>query len=150
MKNLVSSTALKDQLVAKGLKATQPRIVILRALLEYDGHPTAERVFSVIREDNPTISLTSVHRILDDLVEAGLASRVSAKNGLKRYDGNQEPHNHIYCLKSDRIQDYVDEELNQIIKDYFDEKRISNFKITDFKLLINGERHDPDKPVFIS
>ena len=116
-------TDISSRLSNVGLKATHPRIVVLEALTKSKEHPTAELIYESIKAANPSISLGSVYRVLDVLVETGLIRRVSVKYGSKRYDADLKPHAHIYCLKTDRIQDYHDEELNKLINDYFKKRR---------------------------
>lgn len=142
-------THIKELLTEAGLKATHPRIAVLHELMRQEGHPNAEALHESIRENNPSISLGSVYRILEKFVEANLAVRVATKNGTRRYDANREPHSHIYSVNTEEIQDYYDAELNEMIKDYFERKRILNFKITDIKLQINGEKKDPNDKVTI-
>ncbi|MEO1254600.1 MAG: Fur family transcriptional regulator, partial [Bacteroidota bacterium] len=139
----------KDRLEQAGLKATHPRIVILKALMISSDHPTAEAIHENIKIDNPSISLGSVYRVLDVLVDSNLIQRVSVRSGSKRYDANMNPHGHIYCLKSNKIQDFYDEELYDLINDFFKKKRIKNFKINEIKLQVNGERNDPEVDVTI-
>ncbi|MEQ8904750.1 Fur family transcriptional regulator [Ekhidna sp.] len=140
---------IKDHLSEAGLKATHPRIVVLKELMLSHDHPTAEEIHGIIKEDNPSISLGSVYRILDVLVDAGLIQRVSVRSGSKRYDANMSPHGHIYCLKTNKIQDFYDEELYGLINEFFRKKRIRNFKINEIKLQVNGERIDPEVDVTI-
>ena len=132
------------------LKATHPRIAVLHELMMCEAHPSAEQLYERITDNNPSISLGSVYRVLEKLVEANLASRVASKSGTKRYDANLEPHSHIYSVNTEEIQDFHDEELSLIIKDYFDQKQIENFIITDIKLQINGEKNNPKKKVIIN
>ncbi|SNT06885.1 Fur family transcriptional regulator, peroxide stress response regulator [Ekhidna lutea] len=140
---------IKEQLSEVGLKATHPRIVVLQKLMTSHDHPTAENIHETIKEDNPSISLGSVYRVLDVLVEAGLIQRVSVRSGSKRYDANMNPHGHIYCLKTNRIQDFYDEELYGLINEFFRKKKIRNFRINEIKLQVNGERIDPEDDVTI-
>ncbi|WP_258103700.1 Fur family transcriptional regulator [Marinoscillum sp. MHG1-6] len=139
----------KELIATAGLKATHPRIAVLHELLTNEEHPTAEQVHTALQPNNPSVSLGSVYRILEKLVEVGLARPVASRNGLKRYDARTDSHSHIYAVNTEEIQDYYDEELNDLIKGYFDKKKISNFKITEVKLQINGEKADPDKKVTI-
>lgn len=139
----------KELLVDAGLKATHPRIAVMHQLKIMDGHPSAEQVHFAIRENNPSISLGSVHRILEKLAETGLASKVASKNGMKRYDANLDAHSHIYAVNTDEIEDYFDDELNALVKEYFEKKQIDNFKITDIKVQINGKKRDPNEKVTI-
>lgn len=140
---------IKKSLSETGLKATHPRIVILKELMNSYDHPTAESIYEAVKKDNPSISLGSVYRVLDVLVDAGLIQRVSVSSGSKRYDANLHPHGHIYCLKTDTIQDFYDEELYELINDFFRKKRVKNFKINEIKLQVNGERIDPESEVTI-
>lgn len=140
---------IKNQLSEVGLKATHSRIVVLRELIDSNDHPSAERIYERIKEDNPTISLGSVYRILDALVDVGLIRRVSVRTGSMRYDANLSPHGHLYCLQSDRIEDFYDEELYDLINDFFKKKRIRNFKINEIKLQVNGECIDPEADITI-
>ncbi|MEQ6167458.1 Fur family transcriptional regulator [Ekhidna sp. MALMAid0563] len=140
---------IKERLSDVGLKATHPRITVLRELMVSDDHPTAEAIHETIKVDNPSISLGSVYRVLDVLVDSGLIQRVSVRSGSKRYDANMTPHGHIYCLKTNKIQDFYDEELYGLINDFFRKKRIKNFRINEIKLQVNGERIDPEAEVKI-
>ena len=140
---------VKNRLSEVGLKATHPRIVVLKELMSTEEHPTAESIYENVHTNNPSISLGRVYRLLDVLVDAGLIQRVSVKFGSKRYDANLNPHGHIYCLKTNRIQDFYDEELYSLINDFFKKKKIKNFRINEIKLQVNGERIDPDADVTI-
>lgn len=144
------TSEIKNRLSEAGLKATHPRIVVLKELMESADHPTAESIYERVREDNPSISKGSVYRVLDVLVDASLIQQVSVRSGSKRYDANMSPHAHIYCLNTHKIQDYYDDELYSLINDFFRKKRIRNFKISEIKLHVNGERIDSEADVIIS
>ena len=56
-----------------------------------------------------------------------------------RYDAVMERHHHLYCSESDRIEDYENEELNEMLEKYFEKKKIPDFNIEDIKLQIIGK-----------
>lgn len=56
-----------------------------------------------------------------------------------RYDAVLSSHHHLYCEETDRIEDYVDVELDSILNNYFRGKKMKNFKIKDIKLQITGK-----------
>jgi Fur family peroxide stress response transcriptional regulator len=56
-----------------------------------------------------------------------------------RYDPILEKHHHLYCAESERIEDYFDDELNDMLKEYFERKQIPGFTIDDIKLQIIGK-----------
>lgn len=141
---------IKEKLADVGLKATHPRMVVFRELIEAPDHPSAEMIHQRILPANPSISLGSVYRVLDALLDAGLIKGVSIRKGSKRYDSNLNPHGHIYCLKTDLIQDFYDEGLNDLINEFFRKKKIKNLKINEIKLQVIGERLDPESTVTIN
>ncbi len=140
---------IKKTLSNYSLKATHSRLVVLSHLQKTAEHPTAEMVFDTLSEDNPSISKATVYRILDDFAEVGLVKRVANKDGLNRYDANLEPHSHIISTNTNEIQDYMNEELNELIHQFFKNKQFENFNVTDIKLQINGEKIDPQKSIKI-
>jgi Fur family peroxide stress response transcriptional regulator len=134
----------------KGLKITHQRIVVYQAIRCTDKHPTAEQIYDMIKEKNPSISLATVYKTLETFVENKLINKVSTPQGTMRYDARTENHNHIYVSNTNEILDYEDEELRNILMDYLNKKKISNLTITDFRLQIKGEIINPKKGISIS
>ena len=123
----------------KNLKVTPQRLAVLEAIRKLKNHPTAENVIDFIRKNHPNIALGTVYKVLDTFVEKHIIKKVKTDKGIMRYDGVMENHHHLYCEESDRIEDFFDEKLNNIIDDYFKNKKIPNFKIKDVKLQIIGK-----------
>lgn len=130
---------ISSKLYEKGLKVTPQRIAIFEAILKLNNHPTAENIIEYIRKNHPNISVATVYKVLDVLVENGMIKKVKTENDMMRYDAIMESHHHIYCSDSDKIEDYVDDDLNKILENYFSEKKIPHFRIEDIKLQIIGK-----------
>ena len=141
---------IKDIISGHGLKVTHQRLVIYEALKEGKKHPTAEVIFEKIRKTNPSISLGTIYKTLEIFVEKELICRVNTSEGNMRYDVLIDNHDHIYCTNTKEIIDFKDEELNHIINDFFNKKKISNFDLKDVRLHITGEKIDPLKDVKIN
>ena len=139
----------RERLTEAGLKATHQRLVILDALQDSRQHPTAEQVYAAIKPGNPTISLATVYKTLETFVENDLINKVSTREGQMRYDPVLENHGHIFCANTHEIVDYYDEELEDLITEFFKKKKVSNLKIKNITLQINGEKLDPEKEVSI-
>lgn len=128
-----------NKLSQKGLKVTPQRIAILEAIMNLNNHPTAENIIDYIKINHPNISVGTVYKVLDAFVEKELISKVKTEKDIMRYDPLVENHHHIYCSDSDRIDDYVDMELNHLLENYFENKKIPGFRIEDIKLQIIGK-----------
>jgi Fur family peroxide stress response transcriptional regulator len=136
---------IRNKLIEKGLKITPQRIAILEAIVKLNNHPTAENIIDYIRKNQPNIATATVYKVLDTLAENELIKKVKTEKDIMRYDAFLEKHHHLYCSDSDRIEDYLDDELNEILDKYFEKKGIPGFKIEDIKLQIIGKFTDKIK-----
>jgi Fur family transcriptional regulator, peroxide stress response regulator len=125
---------LKD----RGLKITPQRVAVLEAIMELRNHPTAKKICEYIRHKHPNISTATVYKVLDALLECQLVKKVKTDEDIMRYDANLENHHHLYCSECDLIEDYIDEDLDNLLKNHFKDKNIKGFKIEDIVLQIRG------------
>jgi Fur family transcriptional regulator, peroxide stress response regulator len=98
----------------RGLRLTAQRMAIFQALAGDSTHPTAEFVFTRIRETLPSLSLSTVYRILESLESEGLIRRVSTSNGVARFDANLDPHQHLICRVCGRMTDFAEASLSRL------------------------------------
>lgn len=138
----LSSEQIKQKLKDAGLRVTPQRHAILEAVYSLGNHPSAEQVIDYIRVRYPGIATGTVYNVLDVMVESGLVKRVKTDKDAMRYDAIMNRHHHIYCAKSDRIEDYFDEELDELLQAYFRKKKLQGFKIEDIILQIKGNFND--------
>jgi Fur family peroxide stress response transcriptional regulator len=136
---------ISSKLFGKGLKVTPQRIAVFEAILKLNNHPTAEHIIDYIRKNHPNISVATVYKVLDALVLNKLIIKVKTEKDIMRYDAIMDSHHHIYCSDSDRIEDYSDHELNELLEKYFEKKKIPDFEIEDIKLQIIGKFIKPQK-----
>ncbi len=129
---------IRQKLQEKGLKVTPQRVAIYDAIITLKNHPTAENVIDYIRENHPNISVATVYKVLDSLVENNLLKKVKTERDIMRYDAVMNHHHHLYCVETDRIEDYEDGQLNGLLDEYFKKRKIKKFKIQDIKLQITG------------
>lgn len=78
-----------------GKRYSRQRELIYQALMHTDQHPTAEMVYQWLKPTNPNLSLGTVYRNLNLLVDEGAAVRMAFP--VERYDANVEPHPHFRC-----------------------------------------------------
>ena len=102
-----------------GLKVTLPRMKILD-ILEGSGarHLSAEDVYKVLLDLGEDIGLTTVYRVLTQFEAAGLVKRHHFEGGHSVFELNQgDHHDHILCVKCGRVDEFVDEIIEQHQKD---------------------------------
>ncbi len=80
------------------MKYSRQRAAILSFLRSRRDHPTAELVYSNVKEEFPNISLGTVYRNLNQLAEAGMIAKHSFGGvGIDHFDYNTSPHYHFVC-----------------------------------------------------
>ncbi len=97
-----------------GLKLTQQRLEILRAVLDQGGHPSAEEVYRRVRPALPTVSLDTVYRALMLFERIGIVSRVEILDDRARFEPKHSPHHHLVCVHCRAIEDFPSPEADRI------------------------------------
>jgi Fur family peroxide stress response transcriptional regulator len=126
----------------KGLKITPQRVAVLEALYEIKNHPSAEEIRQKLHSRYPSIAIGTIYNVLDTFCEQGIIKKVKTDSDFVRYDVDMEKHHHIYCENCNHIENYHDPELDELLKDYFEKKRIPNFQIKEFNLQIIGRYNE--------
>ena len=136
----------KDRIISAlkecGLKVTPQRIAVFDAVINLNNHPTAENVIDYIKSNHPNIATGTVYKTLETLVKCDLIKKVKTDLDIMRYDAITARHHHLYCAESDRIEDFVDPELDEMLEKYLNQLSIPHFQINDIKLQISGKFTD--------
>lgn len=96
---------LRQALEKAGCRLTRQRAAVFNYLRSVNSHPTAEQVCLAVRQQIPDISLATVYKALETLVEARLATKLSDSDGPARYDCRSEAHYHLHCVKTGQVRD---------------------------------------------
>ena len=91
----VASSATRAR--PRRLHRTAQRARLLEVLRASEQHPTAAQLHRALHGEFPRLSLGTVYRNLDVLVDQGEIDVVPAPSGVLRYDGNRAPHHHFSC-----------------------------------------------------
>ena len=93
---------------------TLQKEIILSALCSLKTHPTAPMLYEIIHRDHPTISRSTVYRVLGQMVDEGTALRLGIAGTEDRYDGDTSPHSHIRCRVCGREDDLPPVEVSPL------------------------------------
>jgi Fe2+ or Zn2+ uptake regulation protein len=125
-----------------GLRLTRQRTAVFEYLRSVESHPTAEEVYAAVRRDMPHISLATVYKSLEALVESHLASKLAYADGPARYDCRCDAHYHIRCLKTGQVRDlptaFDTDLLDKLDPSLIDSLRQQGFEVTDYRLELLG------------
>lgn len=105
----------------KALKYSRQRESIKECLMSRHDHPTADILYMSIREDFPSISLGTVYRNLNLLVELGEVRKLSCGEGADRFDADTTPHYHFICKCCGEVRDLpmeTENTINQTAQEY--------------------------------
>ncbi len=108
---------------------------ILKVVLDSYNHPDAKEIYRLVKKNIPNISLGTVYRNLNILVNEGLIRKIFIYNGNDRYDKMLTNHNHVICQKCGKLHD-ISFLLNESNINMFEKE--TGFKITNCNFNING------------
>lgn len=89
------------------MRYSRQRELILKKVAALDNHPTAEQIYQLASSECPGLSLGTVYRNLNGLVEAGRVRRVSIPGSPDRFDHTLQPHSHLCCTRCGSVSDIV-------------------------------------------
>lgn len=89
-------------------RSTQQLAVVLAAVRDSGrAHPSAETVFAHVRDRLPRISLGTVYRNLQRLVDDGAIGMAALGDRVVRYDPTPTAHDHFVCLDCGTVDDLL-------------------------------------------
>ena len=91
----------------KVLKHSKQREAIKAYLKSTTSHPTADMVYENVKGEFPNISLGTVYRNLNLLVDMDEAIKITTKDGSDRFDARTESHYHFVCTNCGRVKDLI-------------------------------------------
>ncbi|WP_035425204.1 Fur family transcriptional regulator [Atopobium fossor] len=87
------------------MRTSKQREAIRAYMKDRHDHPTADQVYTALREEFPNISLGTVYRNLMQLVERGELLQVDTGDNISRFDCLTNQHAHFRCTHCGRVFD---------------------------------------------
>jgi Fur family ferric uptake transcriptional regulator len=134
------STAELDRLLRlHGLKATPRRRLVASYLLRQTEARTPDEIRNALRRKSGTLGLPTVYRILEELTQVGLLTRVELPDRNLRYAACHAEtgghHHHVVCTKCGRVGMIPECSFERQIRAA---ERRSGFRITGHTLQAEG------------
>ena len=130
---------LRNKLEASGGHLTKQRQAVFEYLGQVEHHPTAEEVYLAVKRRLPKISLATVYKNLEALVNCGAVSKLTYGDAASRYDIRTDHHYHTRCLECGRIWDLDAKNGSELLKQI---KPQAGFAVDDYRLELLGRCRD--------
>ena len=116
------------------MKYSKQREVIFTTLQEYKVHPSAEELYSILKNKGHNIGIATIYRNLSSLAEAGEILRFKTFEKNERFDSTIAPHYHFQCKKCGKIFDLPIEITETLTKNVTD----NGFEIAQCAVMLSG------------
>tara|TARA_B110000971_G_scaffold195795_1_gene210462 strand:+ start:306 stop:734 length:429 start_codon:yes stop_codon:yes gene_type:complete len=133
---------IEEKCVAKGVKLTDQRRIIVKVLSESkknygeSDHPDVDELYNRVSKVDSKISIATVYRTVKILEEAGILVKHDFKAGKARYEQLRESHHdHLIDVKTGEIIEFVDEEIEKLQKKVAEKY---GYQLVDHKLELYG------------
>jgi Fur family ferric uptake transcriptional regulator len=128
----------QEKLLLQGGRMTSQRRCILETLASQPDHPTAEELFQIVKQSDPTINLSTVYRTLRWLEQEGLvnARRFDDHHHHEHFDPVQlGEHYHFYCTICQKIIEFDDPEIDALVENLQPKLGVTILSTT---MIVNG------------
>jgi Fur family peroxide stress response transcriptional regulator len=105
---------LVEQCKAARMKVTPQRLLIFRALLRDESHPSPAKLYRRIKRSHPTISHATVYTTLETFARHGIIARLTPLHETVRFDPITKPHHHIVCVRCKKVSNLHDPEFDAL------------------------------------
>ncbi len=107
------------------MRSSKQRSLILDIINNSCDHLNVDEIYNIARSKLDNISLGTVYRNINQLVDDNKIIRIKTNEGLDRFDNTKVKHHHFICEKCHKIIDVYDKvnlninDINgNIVKDY--------------------------------
>ncbi len=122
-------------MIRQKYKRSRQREHILALLRSTDTHPTASWIYDQMKQEFHNLSMGTVYRNVNILVDQNLVKKIGWGSSYDRFDANTDTHYHFVCHKCSSVFDLpmdVIEGLNEQVT------KNTNFKVDEHRIDFYG------------
>lgn len=121
------------------MKYSRQREMVYEVAATHLVHPTADYIYSLLRQQDPKISLGTVYRNLNQLFESGKLRKISMPGASDRFDARLDEHQHMVCEKCGKVFDVEIAGLKSLDHEVLEQ---TGFHVDHYELVIQGVCED--------
>jgi Fur family transcriptional regulator, peroxide stress response regulator len=103
-----------EQCKAAGMKVTPQRLLIFRALMQDESHPSPDKLYRRIKRSHPTLSHATVYTTLETFARHGIIARLTPLHETVRFDPMTHPHHHVVCIRCKKVTNLPEDAIPPI------------------------------------
>lgn len=125
----------RKNLQAAGLKVTQPRLSIFRALAQSgERHLSADDIHLRLAKADNEVPLATIYRVLTQFEQAGLVTRHNFESGHSVFElDSGDHHDHMICVETGQVMEFVNQEIERLQEEVVHE---AGFELIDHSLVL--------------
>ena len=129
------SDANRPDLRKAGLKVTLPRLKVLEVMEQADPHHmSAEDVYKRLIQQDESVGLATVYRVLTQFEAAGIVERHNFDDGHSVFElADDEHHDHMVDVDSGAVLEFVNERIEALQHEIAEEH---GYELVDHELVL--------------
>ncbi|MGC6454326.1 MAG: Fur family transcriptional regulator [Candidatus Puniceispirillaceae bacterium] len=135
------SNTILETCLAKGIRMTNQRQVIVTVIGEAEDHPDVDELYRRAVAEDSTISIATVYRTVKLLEEAGVIERLEFGDGRARYEEAGQHHEHLVDVESGEVIEFYHAELEALKEQV---AREMGYELVDHRLELFGRKLSND------
>ena len=128
-------SGMLSRLAACGIRPTPQRIAVAEYILHTADHPTADEVWTKVRDRCPTLSRATVYNTLNLFTERGLLRTQFLKEGVAVFDPHVAPHHHFIDVETGKVFDIPWDAVKVT-----GEKSLRGLEVRDCQVVLHGRK----------
>ena len=101
----IPAEVASDRLRKGGYRVTRQRLAVYTFLHGSASHPTVDDIYTGVKAILPRVSVATVYKSVESLVDVGLVKPIHLGSAATRFDATTEEHGHFRCITCKRIVD---------------------------------------------
>ncbi len=132
------SSAIEDKCADKGVKLTDQRRLIAKAMSVSEDHPDVDELHKRVNKIDSKISIATVYRTVKLFEETGIVAKHDFKGTKARYEeATSEHHDHLIDINTGEITEFIDEDIEKL------QEKVAaklGYKLIDHRLELYGSK----------
>ena len=132
------SSVIENKCITKGVRLTDQRKLIAKAMSESEDHPDVDELHKRVNKYDSKISIATVYRTVKLFEESGIVEKHDFKGNKARYEkAPEEHHDHLIDVNTGKIIEFVNEDIEKLQKKVAEKL---GYKLVDHRLELYGSK----------